>query len=452
MTASLPRAQRDAFLRSLTVEELEFLEFDWSFWGRPDQLLPGKFPDGRDWFIWLILSGRGWGKTRTAVENIARMVRGPSPLIAPPGAPELMTIIADTPFDMRQYTIEGPSGFLNVGPPEFRPHHESSKRTLTWPNGCRALLFSAEDPETLRGASGSFFWWDELAKSRYAREGWNNMVFGMREGNPRGIITTTPRPTPLLKELISRSSTWITKGSTWENRENLSPVYYSEVIAPLMGTRLGRQEIEGEILDDVQGALWTRAILEDSRVKDPQLIPDFQRVVVAIDPSGTRGEEGNDNDLVGMIVAARGTDGHAYVIEDLSCDLAPAHWGQRAVHAYREHQADRILAETNFGGAMVENVIKTIDKRVPFKELHASRGKVARAEPVSALYEQRKVHHLKPMPKLEDQMCMMTSEGYTGEGSPDRVDALVWALTELMLDFKPKTVFTSSMVAQLGRR
>lgn len=446
----------DQFLNSLSPEELKFLEWDWSFWGRPDQQLPtNKQPNGDDWFVWVILSGRGWGKTRTAVENISALLRGPSPMIAPPGAPELMTIIADTPFDMRQYTIEGPSGFLNVGPPNFRPMHSSSNRTLTWPNGCRALLFSAEDPETLRGASGSLFWWDELAKARYAREGWNNMMFGMREGKPRGLVTTTPKPIPLLREILARPSTFVTRGSTWDNQDNLAPEFYKNVIEPLEGTRLGRQEIEGEIIDDVQGALWTRAMIDYARL--PTQVPDFQRVVIAIDPSGTRGEDANgnnfaDNDLIGMVAAARGVDGHCYVLEDYSCDLSPAHWGLRAVHAFRTHAADRVIAEANFGGAMVEHVIKTTDRTVPYKEVKASRGKVARAEPVSALYEQGKVHHLKSMTRLEDQMCLMTNEGYEGEGSPDRVDALVWAVTELMLDFKPRTVFSSAQVTQLGAR
>lgn len=394
-----------------------------------------------DWFVWLILAGRGWGKTRTAVENIARMLRGPSPLIAPKGAPQIMSIIADSPFDMRQYTIEGPSGFLNVGPPEYRPLHEPSKKTLTWPNGCRALLFSAEDPETLRGASGSFFWWDELAKSRYAQVGWDNMMFGMREGNPRGIVTTTPRPIPLLKTLVGRESTYITRGSTWDNRENLSDVYYREVIEPRMGTRQGRQEIDGEILDDLPGALWTRDIIDKHRTKDA---PDMRRIVVAIDPSGTKGES-DDGDDIGIVVAGLGVDGRGYVLADRTCKLSPNGWGRRAVDAYYEFRADRIVAERNFGGAMVEHVIKTIDSKVSFREVVASRGKVARAEPVAALYEQGRISHVGAFPELEDQMCMMAPEGYAGEGSPDRADALVWALTELMLDdAKPAQVFLPS--------
>lgn len=340
-----------------------------------------------------------------------------------------MSIIADSPFDMRQYTIEGPSGFLNVGPMDYRPHHEPSKKTLTWPNGCKALLFSAEDPETLRGASGSFFWWDELAKSRYAQAGWDNMMYGLREGNPRGIVTTTPRPIPLLKSLVKRESTRITRGSTWDNRENLSEVYYREVIAPRVGTRQGRQEIDGEILDDLPGALWTHDLLDKTRVAT---IPEMRRVVVSIDPSGTKGES-DDGDEIGIVVAGLGVDGRGYVLADRTCKLSPDGWGRRAVSAYGEFDADRIVAERNFGGAMVEHVIRTIDPRVAYKEVTASRGKIARAEPVAALYEQGRVSHVGPMPELEDQMCLLAPEGYVGEGSPDRVDALVWGLTELML-------------------
>jgi predicted phage terminase large subunit-like protein len=415
---------RAEFLKSLSPSELEYLQWDWSFWGRGDQQCP---PD--DWFIWLILSGRGWGKTRTAVENISAMLRGPTPLQAPKNAPAVMSIIADTPFDMRQYTIEGPSGFLNVGPADYRPIHEPSKKTLTWPNGAKALLFSAEDPESTRGASGSFFWWDELAKSRYASEGWDNMLFGMREGNPRGIVTTTPRPLKIIKDLKARKSTRVTIGSTWDNKANLSPVFYREVIEPLVGTRKGRQEIDGEILEDVPGALWTREMIDQSLVK---FVPDMQRVVVAVDPSGTKGAE-DKGDEIGIIAAGKGVDGQCYVLEDRTCKLSPAGWGRRAVNLYDELKADRLVAEKNFGGAMVEAVIRSVDSKVSYKDVNASRGKVARAEPVAALYEQGRVKHVKSFGALEDQMCNMTSDGYMADGSPDRVDALVWAVTELML-------------------
>ncbi|MFG1413459.1 terminase family protein [Xanthobacter sp. VTT E-85241] len=412
--------------------------------------MPSTMPDGADWFVWMILAGRGWGKTRTAVENIARMLRGPTPMKAPPGAPAVMTIIADSPFDLRQYSIEGPSGFLKVGPPEYRPLHEPSKKTLTWPNGCKALLFSAEDPETLRGASGSFFWWDELAKSRYARAGWDNMLFGMREGNPRGIVTTTPRPSALLKELLARPSTLVTRGSTWDNKENLSPVFYREVIAPLMGTRLGRQEIEAEILDDVPGALWTRGLIEENRLpkwasedERQQLIASMVRIVVAMDPAATSSDSADE---MGIIVAGLRADGHGVVLADLSERLSPDKAARRAIQAYDDWQADRVVGEVNNGGEWIGQTIQLTAKTmrleglrtspsVAYRAVHASRGKQARAEPIAALDEQHKIHHVGSFPKLEDQLCEW--EPLSGVRSPDRLDARVWAFTDLMVTAPP---------------
>lgn len=367
-------------------------------------------------------------------------------MIAPPGAPAIMTIIADSPFDLRQYSIEGPSGFLKVGPADYRPVHEPSKKTLTWPNGCKALLFSAEDPETLRGASGSFFWWDELAKSRYARAGWDNMLFGMREGNPRGIVTTTPRPSPLLKELLARNSTHVTRGSTWDNRENLSPVFYREVIQPLMGTRLGRQEIEAEILDDVPGALWSRGLIEENRTprwrdeaERQALIASLRRIVVAMDPAATSSEGADE---MGIIVAGLREDGHGVVLEDLTERLSPDKAARRAINAYDRWQADRIVGEVNNGGEWIGQTIRLTARamhlererpsaEVSYRAVHASRGKQARAEPIAALDEQHKIHHVGTFPALEDQMCEW--QPLSGDRSPDRMDARVWAFTELML-------------------
>ena len=447
--ASLPEAERREFLESLTEHEAAELEFDWSFWGRPEQQMPPG-----SWFVWLIMSGRGWGKTRCATENIARMLRGDTPMTAPPGAPAVMSIIADTPFDMRQYNIEGPSGLCSVGPPDYRPVHSSSNRTLTWPNGAKALLFSAEDPETLRGASGSFFWWDELAKARYAKEGWSNLMFGMREGNPRGIVTTTPKPKNtvlpgLVKRALASNSVILTRGSTYDNRENLSEVFYREVVEPVSGTRLGRQEIEGEMLDDAPGALWTRTVVDQANWKRD--IPDFQRVVVAVDPSGARNADDEGADSIGIIVVAKGVDGRIYVVADKTCRMSPADWGARAVRAYIDNDADYIAGERNYGGAMVEHVIKTAAQQakvtVPYKEVTASRGKVVRAEPVSALYEQGRVTHVTPMPELEDEMCQFTTDGYVGDGSPNRVDALVWGVS-LLTGLKTSVQVSPEMLAR----
>jgi phage terminase large subunit-like protein len=396
-------------------------------WGRPDQQMPPG-----DWFVWLIMTGRGWGKNRTAVENISRMVRGPSPLIAPKDAPSLMSFVADTAFDMRQYSVEGPSGFLNVGPPAFRPRYHPGQMTLEWQNGCKALLFSAADPETTRGASGGFFWFDELAKAPRADDTWTNLLFGMREGNPRGIVTTTPRPVPIIKRLVRDKSTYVTVGSTWENRANLSEVYFEKVIAPLVGTRTGRQEIDAEILEDLPGALWTRAMIDQART--PVTPPDFSRIVVAVDPSGARTISDVASSSIGIVVAARGIDGRGYVLADRSCKLPPAGWAKRAVDAYNEFGADRLVAERNFGGAMVEHTILMTDQTVRYREVVASRGKVQRAEPVASLYEQGRISHIgNDMTALEDQMCEMATDGFMGQGSPDRVDALVWSLSELLV-------------------
>lgn len=449
--AALPAAERRAALRGISQAGMRSIEHDWAFWGRPSQQMPAG-----DWFVWLILAGRGFGKTRTATENIARMLRGPTPLTAPEGAPALMSIIADTPFDMRQYSIEGPSGFLSVGPPDCRPYYSPANKTLLWPNGCKALLFSAEDPETLRGASGSFFWWDELAKSGNTKKdetardkaevGWSNLMFGMREGRPRGIVTTTPRPTPTLKKLVASPSTYVTRGSTFENRSNLSPEFYREVVEPLVGTRLGRQEIEAEILEDVPGALWQRDVLERNRIPAPRdederraLLARMRRVVVAMDPAATSGEGANE---MGIVVAGLRDDGHGCVLADLTVRGTPDEASRRAIRAYDDWEADCVVGEVNNGGEWIGQTIRLTAKAmqlegarassmVNYKSVHASRGKRTRAEPVSGLDEQGRVHHVGAFPKLEDQLCEWDPNA--GQASPDRLDARVWAITELMI-------------------
>jgi phage terminase large subunit-like protein len=378
-------------LQSLSDAQFLALKYDWAFWGRPDQQMPPG-----DWFIWLIMTGRGWGKTRTATENISRMLRGPSSLIAPPGAPSLLSFVADTAFDMRQYSVEGPSGFLNVGPPDHRPRYRGAPiNTLTWPNGAKALLFSAEDPEVTRGASGSFFWWDELAKARRAEDGWTNMLFGMREGSPKGIVTTTPRPIPLIKRLIKSPSTHLTVGSTWANRANLAPVYYKEVIEPLIGTRTGRQEIDAELLQDLPGALWTRSMIDDAR--KPVKLPDMLRIVVAVDPSGARDMSERANSHIGIVVAGRGVDGRGYVLADRSCKLPPGGWARQAIDAYHEFQADRLVAERNFGGAMVEHTIKMAQRSGEYVSYRLNRFLVGPAAIGTPLQPHRAVDHHFPI-------------------------------------------------------
>jgi phage terminase large subunit-like protein len=262
------------------------------------------------------------------------------------------------------------------------------------------------------------------------------MLFGLRLGNsPRAVVTTTPKPTPIIRALTKAPKTIITRGSTFDNAANLAPSALAQLRLKYDGTRLGRQELSAEILDDIPGALWLRDAIDAQRIAKA---PQMARVVVAIDPSGTKGQEDN-GDSVGIVVAGKGIDGRGYVLADRTCKLSPDGWGRRAVDAYRSFSADRIVAERNFGGAMVEHVIRSVNPKVPYKEVTASRGKVQRAEPVAALYEQKRVSHIGSMPELEDQMCAFGSEGYLGEGSPDRVDALVWALTELMLNTQSET-------------
>lgn len=413
-------------LASLTDDECEQLLHDWRFFARPEQLEP----EG-DWQIWLILAGRGFGKTRTGAEWAREQVKA--------GASRL-GLIAPTASDARDVMVEGESGLLSVcwagdrtyaGELIGRPTYEPSKRRLTWANGAIATLFSAEEPERLRGPQHDRLWCDELAAWKYLRETWDMAMFGLRLGDrPRTCITTTPKPLPLVKEIAKDARTVITRGSTFDNASNLAPTFLKAIRDKYEGTRLGRQELNAEILDDLPGALWTRDAIDGHRVRQA---PDLQRIVVAVDPSGTKGES-DDGDEIGIVVAGKGVDGRAYVLADRSCKLSPDGWGRRAVAAYEEFKADRIVAERNFGGAMVEHVIRTIDRKAPYKEVTASRGKVARAEPVAALYEQGRVSHVGSFPEIEDQLCMIDASGYVGEGSPDRADALVWALTELMID------------------
>lgn len=379
----------------------------------------------------MILAGRGFGKTRTGAEWAREQLKA--------GASRL-GLIAPTASDARDVMVEGESGLLAVcwagdktyaGEPLGRPQYEPSKRRLTWANGAIATLFSAEEPERLRGPQHDRLWCDELAAWKYLRETWDMAMFGLRLGdNPRTCITTTPKPLPLVREIAKDRRTVITRGSTFDNAGNLAPTFLQAIKDKYEGTRLGRQELNAEILDDLPGALWQRDAIDKGRVRQA---PEMQRIVVAVDPSGTKGES-DEGDEIGIVVAGKGVDGRGYVLADRTCKLSPDGWGRRAVAAYTEFKADRIVAERNFGGAMVEHVIKTIDRNAAYKEVTASRGKVARAEPVAALYEQGRVSHVGSFSELEDQMCQIDASGFIGEGSPDRADALVWALTELMID------------------
>lgn len=418
--ASLTDAERAKALAGISPALIKELNWDWEFWARPKQLAPPG-----DWATWILSAGRGFGKTRAGSGWVhARAMASPGRWIA---------LVARTPADARDYMIEGPGGILKNTPIHCRPLYEVSKRRLTWPNGSWATIYSDEEPDQLRGFSGDTAWLDEFAKFTHAQEGWDNLQFGMRElsaDRPRRLITTTPRPIPALRKIIESKETVLVRGSSYENAKNLDPTWFSETLAAYDGTRLGRQEIHAEILDDVPGALWTRAMLDEARYRHP--VPEMWRVVVAIDPSGASGDD-ERADAIGIIVAGKGIDGRGYVLADRTCKLSPAGWGRRAVDAYHEFKADRIVAERNFGGAMVAHVIRTTDSSVAFSEVTASRGKVVRAEPVAALYEQRRIAHIGNLAQLEDEMCQMAVDGFIGEGSPDRCDSLVWALSSLML-------------------
>lgn len=411
--ASLPSKERNRVLSSLTDAQAQELLHDWRFWARPNQIAP----EG-DWTTWLALAGRGFGKTEAGAQWVKERVANGARNIA---------LVAETQKDLEEVMV---TRLLSIYPKDRAPSVRFKPVRVIWPNGATALGYNGTEPNQLRGPQFDTAWVDELAKYRYARETWDMLQFTMRSGSdPRVFVTTTPRPIPVLKEIIADPTTTITRGSTFDNADNLPERFLEGLKRKYEGTRLGRQELNAELLDDVPGALWSRDKIDQLRVST---VPEMRRIVVAVDPSGTAGDS-DEGDSIGIVVAGLGVDGRGYVLADRTCKLSPDGWGRRAVAAYHEFKADRIVAERNFGGAMVEHVIRTVDRKVSYKEVTASRGKVARAEPVAALYEQGRVSHIGSMPELEDQMCAMASDGYVGDGSPDRADSAVWALTELML-------------------
>lgn len=402
---------------SLSQEAALTLLNDWELWGRPEQLAPQW-----QWRTWLILAGRGWGKTRTGAEWVREQAK----------KYPLVNLIAATADDARDIMIEGESGILAICPRSERPQYKPSRRCLIWPNGAKSLIFTADEPERLRGKQHMKLWMDELASWRYT-ESFDQAMFGLRLGdNPQTVITTTPRPTKIIRDLAKDPTTHLTRGSTYDNRANLAPAFFAEIIKKYEGTRLGRQELNAEVLDDNPNALWKRDRIDELRLFKA---PDLVRVVVGVDPSVTSLKT---SDETGIVIAGIGKDDHGYVLDDLSLVASPDGWGRIAVQGYHQHDADRLIAEVNNGGDLVEMVIRTIDPMISYKKVHASRGKAKRAEPIAALYEQGKVHHVGSFPKMEDQMCAYDPDDENGD-SPDRMDALVWALTELML--KPKREF-----------
>ncbi|GAA6207828.1 terminase family protein [Cognatishimia sp. WU-CL00825] len=408
--------------------ELLALPFLFEFWAMDHQLPP----DG-DWKTWVILGGRGAGKTRAGAEWVRSMVEGGLPF--DPGRASRVALVGETIDQVREVMVFGDSGILACSPPDRRPVWQAGRKRLVWPNGAVAQAFSAHDPEGLRGPQFDAAWVDELAKWKKAAETWDMLQFGLRLGeHPQQVVTTTPRNVAVLKDLLARDSTVQTHAATEANRANLAKSFLDEVMQRYRGTRLGRQELDGVLMADAEGALWSREALEAGRLAQE---PDCDRIVVAVDPPVT-GHTGSDECgivVVGLLGSGEPKDWQAVVLEDVSVQgKSPAGWAKVAVDAVHRWSADRLVAEVNQGGDMVQSIVAQVDGTVPYKAVRASRGKVARAEPVAALYEQGRVKHMRHLGALEDQMCLMSLRGYEGQGSPDRVDALVWAVHELILE------------------
>ena len=338
-------------------------------------------------------------------------------------------LIGQTSAAIRDIMVLGPSGIMSIVPDYGRPMYEPSKACITWHNGAKLHLFSAEEPERLRGPNLGYIWMDEFCSFPNLTEVWDMSQMCLRAGaNPRTVITSTPKPSKLLKSLLEREGhdVVITRGSTYDNRANLAPSYFTSVVQMYENTRKGRQELNAEVLDDIDGALWTYSMIEAARLPAGTK-PDYRRIVIAVDPATTAGE---DSDETGIVVAGVGRDGRGYVIGDLSGRYSPEQWAAKAIAAYRMHRADRIVIETNQGGDMAEQTLRTIDRNVPITRVHAKRGKQTRAEPVAALYEQGRVSHIGMFERLEDQLCNFAPGNSNGDD--DRVDALVYALSNLM--------------------
>ncbi|SSC66799.1 unnamed protein product [Ciceribacter selenitireducens ATCC BAA-1503] len=390
----------------------------WEISGRDEQ----RAPPG-DWATWLVMGGRGSGKTRAGAEWVHGLA-----LAAGPRTDLRIALIAETLGDAREVMIDGASGIARIAR-RMRPEVEISRRRIVWPNGAMAQIFSSEDPESLRGPQFHYAWCDELAKWKHAEETFDMLQFALRLGErPRQLVTTTPRAVPLLKRLIGDAETRVTRLSTADNRDNLAPGFIAALERRYGGTRLGRQELGGELIEDREDGLWRRDRLEALTVR---LIEPLRRIVVAVDPPAGSGPAS----VCGIVVAGLMDNGRAAVLADCSVEgKGPADWARAVVHAYRRFEADRVVAEVNQGGDMVAATLKSIEANLPVTMVRATRGKYLRAEPVAALYEQGRVVHAARFSELEDQMCDFGPDGLSSGRSPDRLDALVWALTALMLE------------------
>ena len=414
--------------KHLSENALCALPFDFDIWALPHQ----REPQG-DWATWVILGGRGAGKTRAGAEWIRGLVEGPQPHLA--GLCRRVALIGDTVDQVREVMVFGDSGIMACSPPDRCPKWNNTRKSLLWENGAEALVVSAQNPEALRGPQFDAAWLDELAKWKKARDVWDMLQFTLRLGEmPRSMVTTTPRSQTLLTEILERDDTVVTSAPTTANSANLPDVFVRKIVADYAGTRLGRQEINGELINDVEGALWSLTQFDAVRVDTPE---ELNRVIVAVDPPATSGPNA---DACGIVVAGAITKGEpqewrAYVLADLTIQNAtPNQWAAVVCRAVKDFGADRVVAEVNQGGEMVEAVLRQHSALVPYRGVRASRGKIVRAEPVSSLYEQGRVYHVGDLTALESQMVQMTFQGFQGSGSPDRVDALVWALTDLMVE------------------
>lgn len=413
------------FVEGLSPKELADLDkilsgakWDWPFWARQNQLAPLG-----NWMTWLVLAGRGFGKTRTGSEWVRDNVTS--------GRAGRIALIAETQKDLEEVMVFGDSGIMSVFPPHQKPKVTKKPIKIEFHTGAIASGYNATEPDQLRGPQFDLAWGDELAKWRYARETWDQLQFGLRLGNhPRQIVTTTPRPIPILKEILAAETTVVTRGITMDNKGNLAASFIKAITAKYAGTRLGRQELSAEILDDVPDALWTRSAIDRDR-RNPTDVPPLKRIVVAIDPAAKMNESPEDGAATGIVVAGVGQDGRGYVLDDATCRESPNGWARMAVACFDRYQADCIVGEVNNGGDMVQATVRVVRPTVPFREVHASRGKWTRAEPIAALYEQGRVSHVGTFAGLEDEMVNFGPNGMVGDASPDRVDALVWALTEL---------------------
>ena len=401
----------------MSPEDAERIYYNWSLWARPDQRLPPG-----DWVYWLILAGRGAGKTRTGSETVRIWIRDHA----------FVNLIGATRRDAREIMVEGESGILAVCPPLERPRYARAADRLEWPNGAISQIFSAEEPDRLRGKQHMKLWADELAAWRDP-DAFDQALLGLRLGaKPQAIVTTTPRPTKLIKRFVADPDAFVTRGTTFANKRFLGRTFVKQIAARFKGRVIGRQELYGEIVEETPGALWTRALLERQRLPAPRPLEDYAEIVVGVDPPARSGAKADE---CGIVVVARRVDGEVHVLADLTSQgETPGQWSARVVEAYRTFRANRVVAEINNGGDMVAQVMRQHDANLPVRSVTATRGKFLRAEPVAAAYERGVVFHCGVFGKLEDQLCALVSDfdSRAAGFSPDRADALVWALSDLI--------------------